>query len=149
MTPIEITVFEKTGGPLTKKISLHNGKIISDGSACLMSEGTARRVVIDDIETLASLINGMKSNEAYALGRIVDGQPAVCRVVTKEKLNGGMRGTIARTRDYLAFGEGKPGLVLLDYDAKAMSEAVRANMEQCGDLWGALCEVLPGIGEVA
>jgi hypothetical protein len=111
MIPIEITVFEKTGGPLTKKINLDNGKVVSDGSACVMSEGTARRVVIDNIEALASLINGMKSNEAYALGHIVDGQPTVCRVVTKEKLNGGMPGTIARTQDYLAFTSGAPGLV--------------------------------------
>jgi hypothetical protein len=149
MTPIEITVFEKTGGPLTKKIRLDGGKVISDGSACLMAEGTARRVVIDDVATLAALINRMKSNEAYALGRIVDGYPDVCRVVTKEKLNGGMPGTIARTQDYLAFTTGVPGLALLDYDAKAMSETVHHNMSRCGDIWGALCEVMPAIGEAA
>jgi hypothetical protein len=41
----EITVFTKTGGPLTKKITLgKSGKVVSDGSACKMSEGKAQRV---------------------------------------------------------------------------------------------------------
>jgi hypothetical protein len=46
-TKYEIIVFTKTGGPLTKRISLTaDGSVFSDGGACIMSCGTARRVQI-------------------------------------------------------------------------------------------------------
>jgi hypothetical protein len=45
--PIELTVFSKTGGPLTKRIGLApDGSVHSDGSACLMAQGYARRAGI-------------------------------------------------------------------------------------------------------
>jgi hypothetical protein len=38
----EIILFTKTNGPLTKRISLtDDGSVFSDGSACIMSRGTA------------------------------------------------------------------------------------------------------------
>ena len=88
MMPTEITVFEKTGGPLTKRIALRNGKIANDSSACRMANGFARRVTIDNVQSLADLINGFKSNEAYALGRLKDGLPDRVQVVRKNDLNG-------------------------------------------------------------
>ena len=42
--PIELVVFSKKGGPLTKRITLTaDGKIASDGSACTMARGRAER----------------------------------------------------------------------------------------------------------
>ena len=44
MRTIEITTLSKTGGPLTKRISLApDGTLRSDGSACVMSSGIAQR----------------------------------------------------------------------------------------------------------
>ena len=41
-SPIELTVFSKSGGPLTKRITLTtDGKIASDGNACYMARGRA------------------------------------------------------------------------------------------------------------
>ena len=41
---IEVVAFKKTGGPLTKRIALaKDGSLCSDGSACVMGEGEARR----------------------------------------------------------------------------------------------------------
>ena len=41
---IELVVFSKTGGPLTKRIALTaDGHIASDGSACTMARGRAER----------------------------------------------------------------------------------------------------------
>ena len=65
----EITVFEKSGGPLTKRIALRNGKIETDGSACLMTKGFGHRVQIHSMQELANLINNLKPNQAYARGR--------------------------------------------------------------------------------
>src|SRR5260370_4466561 len=43
----EIVRFTKTGGPLTKRIHLdENGKLKSDGSACVMSQGEAWRAPV-------------------------------------------------------------------------------------------------------
>ena len=151
MMPTEITVFEKTGGPLTKRIALRDGKIVNDSSACRMANGFARRIMIDNVRSLADLINAFKSNEAYALGRLKDGLPDRVRVVRKDDLNGAENpAVIARTLDYLTFNDCEPGLVLLDFDTKGMSAATRRRIDECGgDFFGALCEVLPAFETVA
>ena len=54
---LELVKFTKTGGPLTKRISLAlDGTLVSDGSACVMARGKAERVKIADIDELATLI---------------------------------------------------------------------------------------------
>ena len=46
----ELTVFEKSGGPLTKHIRLSpDGSVKSDGSACLMASGVAHRLRLADV----------------------------------------------------------------------------------------------------
>src|SRR5215468_8434400 len=102
MLPTEITVFEKAGGPLTKRIALRDGKIANDSSACRMANGFARRITIENVQSLAGLINSFKSNEAYALGRLKDGLPNRVRVVRKDDLNEAEDpAVITRTLDYL------------------------------------------------
>jgi len=88
MMPTEITVFEKTGGPLTKRIALRDGKIVNDSSACRMANGFARRIMIDNVRSLADLINAFKSNEAYALGRLKDGLPDRVRAQGRSQRSG-------------------------------------------------------------
>jgi RecA-family ATPase len=145
----EITVFEKSNGPLTKRIALHDGKIVNDSSSCRMANGSAQRVTIDSMQALADLTNGFTSRQAYALGRLKDGLPDRVQVVRADKLNGaGDPSVIARTQDYLIFKDG-PGVVLLDVDFKALSVDAKRHMDECGGLWGALCEVLPALETVA
>ena len=65
--PMELTVFKKTRGILTKRISLlKSGKISADGSECRMGEGRAYRTKLDSIDALATLIEKMPANEALA-----------------------------------------------------------------------------------
>jgi putative DNA primase/helicase len=145
----EITLFQKSGGPLTKRIALRDSGIVNDSSACRMANGTARRVRIDRVQTLAHLINNFTSSEAYALGRIKDEHPDRVHVVTFDKLNGALDPTvIARTLDYLVFKESEPGFALLDVDLKGMPEDTARRFEKCCP-WGALCEVLPELETVA
>jgi hypothetical protein len=146
----EITVFEKSNGPLTKHIALCDGKIVNDSSACFMANGVARRVKIESVAAFAGLINNFASNQAYALGRLKNGVSDGARVVRRGKLNGaGDPSVIARTKEYLVFNDGEPGLVLLDIDFKGMPEATKRRIEECGGLWSALCEVLPALKTVA
>jgi hypothetical protein len=66
----EITVFTKDEGPLTKVIKLKDGKIVSDGSACKMWKGRARRVRLGDVQAFAGVIEQLKFNQAITLGAL-------------------------------------------------------------------------------
>src|SRR6188508_2649130 len=123
---IEITAFTKAGGPLTKQISLDaNGKVVSDGSACVMSRGEARRVSIDTMVAFADLIGGLTQVEAIALGRLKPDLPEFVTVTTRANLNGAAD-TIARTTEFLSYAPGQPALLLIDHDSKGMPDQVRA-----------------------
>jgi hypothetical protein len=146
----EITVFEKSDGPLSKHLALRDGKIVNDSSACFLAHGSAHRVKIYNMKGFADLINDFGQNQAYALGCLKDGVPDSATVVVADELNdeGGLS-VIARTKKYLVFKEGEPGFVLLDIDVKGMPDTVKRCIEECGDIWGALCEVLPVLENVA
>ena len=82
--PLQITQFVKRNGQLTKTISLDaDGGVKSDGSACVMSSGAARRVQVADVHQFGSLIADMPQNEALALGAlrpdIQDNAQVVCK----------------------------------------------------------------------
>ena len=69
----ELVKFTKTGGPLTKRISLaSDGTLVKDGSACVMTRGTAERVKIAGIDELAALIGSLRPSQAIALGALRD-----------------------------------------------------------------------------
>ena len=86
---VEITRFTKVDGPLTKKISLSaTGTIVSDGSACLMVEGTAQSIQVENVDALAALIGALKSNQAIKLGASHGDLPTKVEVTTAATLNG-------------------------------------------------------------
>ncbi len=64
-----ITLFTKTNGPLTKRIDLVNGKPKSDGSACVMSRGTAQRITVTAREFADRCVRTAPA-EAYGLGTL-------------------------------------------------------------------------------
>ena len=142
---IEITVFAKDHGPLTKRISLGlDGKIVSDSSACTMARGVARRARFDTLNDLAKLIDGLRSNEAIGLGALRNGLLDNVAIVTKAKLNSG-GGAIARTAENFVFEPGQPALVLFDYDTKGMPREVAKLIAERGGFWGALTSVVPAL----
>ena len=70
--------------PATKRISLAaDGSLISDGSACVMARGTARRVRIIGAGDLGALIERQQVNEAITLGALRSGLDDPAEVVTK------------------------------------------------------------------
>jgi hypothetical protein len=146
----EITIFVKSDGPLTKRISLSaDGAIKSDASACRMSRGVARRFEVD-IQQFAALIE-LPPNQAIALGALRAGLPDQVEVVTKAKLLNGVAqpDIIARTGDAIVYREGQPALALLDFDTKGMPSDVAAELKRLGGLWEALLSVLPALSSVA
>jgi hypothetical protein len=147
MREIEITIFRKRKGTLSKQIWLdRDGKIKSDGSACKMTEGEAYREYVDGVEALADLLDDMRSDEALALGRLRDDLPDGVRVITKKKLDSSTpHDTIARTEDYLLLEPGEPAFLLIDHDRKGMSNKLVAKLRQAGGVWKAITAVCPGL----
>jgi hypothetical protein len=147
----ELTLFG-TDGLLTKRISLDDdGRLISDGSACVMARGTARRVLFDGLKTFAACIGGLLSNQAIALGALRPEVPEEVSIVTKDKLaklNGSASpDTISRSGDYLHFEPGRRALGLIDYDMKGMPPAVAARVRDAGGPMPALTDAFPALGE--
>jgi hypothetical protein len=151
---LQITVLGKKDGPLTKRISLApDGSLRTDGSECVMTCGTARRVTIADMHDLAAVIAGLQSHEALTLGGLRADLPQRVEIVTKrdlDKLNGAARPEIiARTGDYIVFQPGQTTLALLDFDAKGMPPRVAAKLDAFGDFWSAIVSVCPELTNVA
>jgi hypothetical protein len=150
---MQLVRFEKTGGPLTKRISLAAGKIISDGSACVMSQGTARRLPVADVGELGDIIHRMGSREALGLGALRSSLPDHCRIITKRtlhKLDGsGAPDQIARTREFIDFGSDRPAFALLDFDTKGMPDDVKDRLKRAGGFRPALQTILPALATTA
>jgi hypothetical protein len=143
----EITVYNKTGGVLTKRIELaKDGSLERDGSECRMASGWAFRTPIADLHALAAKIAKLRPYQAISLGTLRDGLPDKVKIVTKAKLNG-QAGTIARTRGEIIYRGKCPAFVLLDFDRDGMPREITDRIK--GDFWGALCEVLPDLHHTA
>ena len=147
---IEITTLEKTGGDLTKLITLaEDGTIRSDASACVMSEGRAWRTVLPDLDAFAVHIDGLSSNQAITLGALRPDLPGCVTITTARKLterNGSAPpDLIARTSGQIEYCPGLPALALLDFDTQGISVAVRDRIKAAGGFWPALVSVLPGL----
>jgi hypothetical protein len=147
--PIEVVVFSKMGGPLTKRITLTaDGKIASDGSACTMARGRARRMRIGDLGELAALIERLTSKQAIGLGALRDELPDEVGIVTKNALRCGVAANdvIARTGDNIVYRPARAALALFDYDTKGMSPAMAQRLVARGGFWATLVSVIPALG---
>ena len=146
MSTIEIVVFTKDNGPLTKRIGLNSdGTTRSDGSACALAHGRARRKQLDGVEELAELIEGLGSNQAITLGQLRADLDDDVKIVTKNQLNGHACDVAARTGDDITYRAGRPTFALIDTDTKGMPDAVARKIEQAGGVWPLLVSVVPGL----
>ena len=103
--PLQVTVIAKSGGPLTKRISLAtDGSLRSDGSACVMSRGTAKRFTFSRLEQFADLIEHFAPHQAITLGGLRPDLPNEVSVTTKRKLSNPSARQIPRYSDERAHG---------------------------------------------
>jgi hypothetical protein len=147
---MEITRFTKTGGPLTKRISLtEDGSLKSYGGACVMSRGFAERIVIDSIKQFGELIGGLTSDQAIALGTLRSDLPDKVAIATKQAINGHAQpDMIARIAANIIYRQAS-GLALVDFDTKGMPPEIKARLEELDGCWPALLTVLPILRTVA
>ena len=150
---IELTGIAKSGGALTKRISLApDGSLLSDGSECTMATGTAWRQRWDTLHEFGACITALKPHEAIALGALRGDLPDEVKVVTKsrlEKMNGSGAGLIARTADHISYRTGQPALALIDIDCKGMPASVWNLIDEIGGFWPALVGVMPELAKTA
>jgi hypothetical protein len=151
---LEITGFSKTGGPLTKRIRLDEcGKVVSDGSACVMGCAAAGRVRLANVHALADMIGNLEPYEAIALGALRPDLPDKVRITTKrelDQLNGtGRPDLIARTGNHILYQPGRPALALLDFDTKGMPPSVAQKLNEAGGFWSALILIIPELEKIA
>jgi hypothetical protein len=149
--PMEVAIIAKSGGPLTNRISLAaDGSLTSDGSACVMSHGTAKRFTFAGVGQFATLIEHFAPHQAITLGGLRPDLPNEVSVITKRKLNGAQESEVmARTSDYFVFRPGEPALALVDYDTKGMPPDVAERIKKLGGLLPALASMLPGLASAA
>ena len=150
MTP-QITLFKKyDSNPLmSKRISLdEHGRLLSDGSHCLMIYGAATRVAAATAGDLAKIIGACCSDEAIALGALKDGLPNSVPITVPGRLRGSP-GAITRSRAFIDYRAGIPAWVLIDFDTKALPANVSARIEATGRAWKALMTVAPGIARAS
>jgi hypothetical protein len=127
---------------------------MSNGSACVMSRGTAWRFGFTRIEEVAELIEHFGPDQALALGGIRSDLPARVEVVTKRKLNDATvpKSTPPVPTSLLApatISPIDPALALVDYDTKGMPQSVADKIKELGGLWPALVSVIPELATVA
>ncbi len=150
----EVTGIAKAGGPLTKRISLNkDGKLISDGSACVMTVGHAIRQPFDTMDDFADLLVSLDPNEAIALGAIRHDLPDTVKVTTQDRLaklnSEAPPDLIARNSTHIGYDPGRAALALIDIDTKGMPATVRNSIEAAGGYWPALVSVIPELEATA
>ncbi|MFZ4700310.1 MAG: DNA primase family protein [Candidatus Methylumidiphilus sp.] len=146
---VDMTVFTKSGGHLSKEIYLVNGRVEKDGSKCRMSDGVAARAVLGGksgrpSSGLAGLIESLKRNQAIALGRLGEGIGSSVAIATKRRADPNSDTCVARSADNIGYSPGKPAFMLLDTDTKGAPPTVRGKLAEVG-IEAMVAEVLPEI----
>jgi hypothetical protein len=147
----EITLIKK-GGPnpvMSKRIFLdEQEKVCSDGSQCLMAQGTATRATAETAADLAEHIIACGTDQAIALGALRADLPNSANITIPAKLKDNP-GAITRSRDFIDYRSGAPAWALIDFDTKGMPASVAASIEAVGGTWNALLNVAPGLQRAA
>ena len=147
----EITLIKKSGpNPvMSKRIFLdEQGKVCSDGSQCLMAQGTATRATAETAADLAEHIVACGTDQAIALGALRADLPNPAKITIPAKLKDNP-GAITRSRDFIDYRPGAPAWALIDFDTKGMPASVGASIEAAGGMWNALLNVAPGLQRAA
>jgi hypothetical protein len=148
---LEITLIKKGGSNpviFSKRIFLNeDGEVCSDGSQCLMAQGTATRVEAVTAADLAKHIMDCGTDQAIALGALKSEIPNPATITIPEKLKDNP-GAIARSRKFIDYRQG-PAWALIDFDTKGMPANVASSIEAAGGMWNVLLTVAPGLQRAA
>ena len=150
MSPEITLITKRDANPLmSKRIFLtEQGEVRSDGSQCLMVQGTATRATAETASDLAEHIVSCGSDQAIALGALKAELPDLVTITTERKLKDSP-GAISRSRQFIDYRQETPAWALIDFDTKGMPANVAAAIEAAGGVWSALLSVAPGLQRAA
>ncbi len=150
MSPEITLITKRDANPLmSKRIFLtEQGEVRSDGSQCLMVQGTATRATAETASDLAEHIVSCGSDQAIALGALKTGVPDLVTITTERRLKDSP-GAISRSRQFIDYRQETPAWALIDFDTKGMPANVAAAIEAAGGVWSALLSVAPGLQRAA
>jgi len=118
---MDLSVFTKDLGILTKDIRLIDGEIIKDGSQCRMANGSVQTISIKDLLAFKELLDSLNQSQAIALGTSDECDKLQSVRVVKKGLE--KAGQISRSKAFFTFKQ-KPALIVFDYDPQPHSPAL-------------------------
>ena len=139
---IEFTLIASTG-TATKSYSVEAGKLKKSGEPPLTA-GTAYRAYLLTSTPLALLAAALEAFPAYVVltPGAMTAQGNALRITTKARLANEL-GAITRTRGWARYRPGRPGVAMLDHDAKDLDLMLLARQEAAGGLVAVLASVCP------
>jgi hypothetical protein len=133
---------DQSAAVVSKSIRLQpDNTLLSDGSLCQIQFGWAERVPIDSVNTLARVIEGLRSDQAITLGRMktalgLQPRPLASKAILPQ-IQQQYRDTISRSLEYFEFTKG-PGIGLLDIDIKGIPDHIKQRIDAAGGIWQVL-----------
>lgn len=147
---VVVTRYKSDHGPVSKKLTLENDKVVSSPT-CQIWSGKAYREALDDWRDFAKRIDQTQLDEAWSLGAMRADRRDVCDIKTKSLKSAEMirlfPDIVTRSRDMIDYAPGAPAFALLDFDAGDMSAANRKRLDELGGFFGAMRALLPGFDE--
>ena len=115
-TDCELTVLMNKRGDATKVFDLDDSGQLQKQSAANIFEGAVKTTTVKGLDELRDLLEKLPSRCAFCFG-VADKKKA--RLLTQETLrSGSYPDAVARDRDHFSFREGRPGILMLDCDAR-------------------------------
>jgi hypothetical protein len=112
----ELSLLINNQGPATKVFDLDDEGQLRKRSAANIYEGRVKRLAINSLKDLLSLIEHLPSEHALCFG-VTEKEEA--SLLTQETLRAGSYpNAVARDREHFALREGQPGIMMLDCDAR-------------------------------
>jgi len=146
-----VTVFTNQGKlPLTKRLSLDADGALVKTPAAAMVAGVAQATAVPDGAAFVTLLDGMLSHQALALGTPVGfahGKPQKVAVKTADALRkSNSKTAIARTLNHLEFAANQAGWLLVDMDLGVAPDALAKRLQKEGPI-PLLTDLFPGLAE--
>ena len=158
--PLSFTVLTKhkdgNPAPISKTIKLVDGDIVSNADDCWLATGYAMRYEFADLGGFARAMSKLQPQHAICLGNpLVAGERSEARkgvpltTVRNAAQGKAPEGAIARSKDNFAFADDLAGLLLVDHDDKAMTQAVKDQLAELGGIDGALHHIAPALADAS
>ena len=132
----ELTLLRNNQGYATKVFGLNDKGALLKHSAANIYEGEAERLSLVGLGDLKDLIENLPPSSALCFG-VAEKQKA--RLLTQETLRAGSHAdAIARDRQHFSFPRGRPGILMLDCDARPNKPALHWQ-----DIDQIICQTVP------